>query len=1048
MQRVPAKVDFVALEEEILQLWESENFFAKLKQQVTGKPMFRFIDGPVTANNPMGVHHAWGRALKDCFIRYNVMNGKDCNFQNGFDCQGLWVEVEVEKQLGFQGKPDIEAHGLDKFSHACRDRVNTFAGVITDQSKRLGQWMDWEDSYYTHDDRNIRGIWHFLKVCSDNGWIYSKALPMPWCARCGTSLSEHEMAGSYKEMTHLSIYGQVPLLSDRSRRLLIWTTTPWTLSANVAAAVHPDLDYIEVKADDWDHTLILCEGAKKVLAGTGAAIVARFKGSDLVGERYETFHPEFKMQTGVEHRVVPWDVVDAAEGSGIVHIAPGCGKEDYELGKEIGLEPIVPIDENGMFFEGFGVLSGKGAADVPDEVAAILEASGKLFKAVDYDHKYPVCWRCKDPLVFRLVGEWFISCDEIRPRMKVAAADVQWKPAFMGARMQDWLDNMGDWCISRKRYWGLPLPFYVCADEDCGHLTVIGSMDQLRERALDPEKVDALPELHRPWIDDVDIHCEKCNKPVTRVAEVGDCWLDAGIVPYSTTGFFDDPEKFERSYPIEWVCEMREQVRLWFYSMLFMGTTLSDRSPYERVLAYERVVGEDGTMFSKTGYMIRFDEAADKIGADAMRWLYCRQPVTSDVRFGYAAGELAQRKLAGLWNIYSFVVTYALIDEPDCAAPLNMDALTVTDKWMLARSAELIEKTTAGYQDYDSPSVVREIESFLDDISNWYVRVNRRRFWKNEDAANQAAAYGVLYRAIKTLCLVLAPVAPFLTDSVWQNLVRSMEPDAALSVHHHAWPTAPAEWKNADLLVRTETVRSTLSLALNLREKASLRVRQPLRKMFVVGGEDCRVALAEQAELVKSELNVKELEIVDGTADFMRASLGLDFAVAGRALRKDVGKVKALLGGLDDDVQATIAAVQATGADVQLPGWDTPLPANIFSRKEVAGEGVEVSAADGITVALDTELDDALRQEGLVRDLVRKIQVLRKESGLDVSDRIRLSLVTEESDLVAGITQYESLISQEVLAIDLARETLADSLACEDWEIMGRKVQVALSRQG
>ena len=937
MQRVPAKPNFVQLEQDVLNAWEAEDAFGVLRKQIAGKPLYRFIDGPITANNPMGVHHAWGRTLKDAFIRFNVMNGHDCRFQNGFDCQGLWVEVEVEKELGFQGKPDIEAFGLDRFADACKGRIQKFADVITDQSKRLGQWMDWENSYYTHRDSNILGIWAFLKTCHDNGWIYRKGLPMPWCARCGTSLSEHEMAGSYVQMTHLSVFGQVPLIDEPSRRLLIWTTTPWTLSSNIAAAVHPDLDYIEVQAEGWDHTLILCEGAKRILAGTGAQIVGRFKGAELVGKRYETFHPDFEAQQGRTHTVIPWDAVDAEEGSGIVHIAPGCGKEDHALGLELGLDAIVPIDENGIFKEGFGTLTGHAAASVPQQVADLLDAENKLFKAEDYDHKYPVCWRCKDPLVFRLVDEWFIQCDEIRPRMKRAAAEVEWQPAFIGARMQNWLDNMGDWCISRKRYWGLPLPFYVC--DDCDGVTVVGNLDELKAKALDPATVDALPELHRPWIDDVSVRCDHCSAETNRVVEVGDCWLDAGIVPYSTTGCWTDPEGFERAYPTQWICEMREQVRLWFYSMLFMGVTLSDRSPYQRVLSYERVVSEEGAKFSKTGFMIRFDEAVEKMGADAMRWLYCRQPVTSDVRFGYGAGELAQRKLMGLWNIYGFYVTYALHDQPDAAAPLKPESLTVTDRWLLARLARMVDVCTEGFTNYDSPAVIVEIESVLDDISNWYVRVNRRRFWRNDNPADRAVAYGVLYRAIRTVSLVLAPIAPFITDQIWRNLVRSTEPDSPTSIHHARWPTAPQGWADSDLLTRTETVRTTISLALNLRDGAGLRVRQPLARAFVVGDSAALEALREQEGHILSELNVKTLVLSDGTAGFMRSELGLDFRKAGPVLRKDAGRVKGLLAGLDAaPPMPTWPQQWDTGTRCSCRAGKATLPAEIF-RQERGGPG-------------------------------------------------------------------------------------------------------------
>ncbi|MFA6004655.1 MAG: class I tRNA ligase family protein, partial [Elusimicrobiota bacterium] len=616
MKPAAAMPRLTEIDKRMLQFWKEHDSFEKLRTLRRDRPPFRFVDGPITANNPMGVHHAWGRTLKDAFIRYKAMRGFSCRYQNGFDCQGLWVEVEVEKEIGCKGKPDIERYGIDKFSRKCRERVDRFSRIQAEQSVRLGQWMDWDNSYYTHTDTNILGIWHFLKLCHKNGWLTQKALPMPWCPRCGTSLSEHEMSGSHQDLKHLSVFVHLPLQDDPKRRLLLWTTTPWTLSANTAAAVNPELQYAEVSSPQWDHTLILCKDAIDKIKAFTPKVLRVFSGSELVGLRFETFFPEFEAQKDVVHKVVAWSQVDAKEGSGIVHIAPGCGREDHELGQEQGLRQICPVDDNGNFLSGFGWLTGRNASSVADDVAGALEKAGKLLKSEMYTHSYPVCWRCKSEIIFRLVNEWFIRSEEIKPRLIQAAQAVNWMPDYIGKRMEDWLQNMGDWCISRKRFWGLPLPFYIC--KDCGEFTVVGSREELKKLAVDPAKVDALPELHKPWIDGVDIRCPKCTQPVTRVVEVGDCWLDAGIVPYSTTGYFQDRAAWEKQYPIEWVCEMREQVRLWFYSMLFMGVTISGRAPYEKVLSYERVISEEGTKFSKTGYMIHFDEAVEKLGGDAM----------------------------------------------------------------------------------------------------------------------------------------------------------------------------------------------------------------------------------------------------------------------------------------------------------------------------------------------------------------------------------------------------------------------------------------------
>lgn len=1047
MKPVDTEPDFLSLEREILAHWKAAGSFEELRRSFAGRPLFRFVDGPITANNPMGVHHAWGRTLKDVFLRYKVMTGHRVRYQNGFDCQGLWVEVEVEKALGFNGKPDIEAFGLDKFSRACRDRVNTYAAVISEQSARLGQWMDWDDSYYTHTDRNITGIWHFLERCHENGWLYRGHLPMPWCPRCGTSLSEHEMSSSYKEVEHLSVWVTAPLKDEPQRRLLLWTTTPWTLAANVAAAVNPELDYIEIKPEGADYTIIV--GAKAQATVGKGEVVARFKGAELLGRSYETFFPSFAAQSGIEHKVVPWADVQADEGSGIVHIAPGCGREDFELGQTLGLPAVRPVDGQGVYGEGFGFLEGRVAMDVAHDVAEALREAGKLFVARPYRHSFPFCWRCKGELIFRLVDEWFISCQEVRPAMLAAAETVEWKPAYMGKRMKDWLTNMGDWCISRKRYWGLPLPFFCC--DDCKHTTVVGSRASLRERAVDPAVVDALPELHRPWIDEVRIRCEKCGGAATRVPEVGDCWLDAGIVPYSTLGYFEDRESWEQTFPIEWICEMREQVRLWYYSMLFMGVAISGRAPYERVLSYERVIAEDGTTFSKTGYMIRFDEAVEHMGADAMRYLYCAQPVSSECRFGYELGSIAQRKLVALWNVYSFYVTYASIDRPNPLRDPSELPLDLTDRWLLARTAAMVERCTQGYEAWDTPLVLREVEAYVDDLSNWYVRVNRRRFWRSDDPADSQAAYVTLYTALERTIRVLAPITPFVTESIWQNLVRGQDPSAPASVHHARWPEPMDAWKDEGLLERTTLLRDVLRQALALREAARMRTRQPLTALHVHGPSRIVDTVREQEELVKRQLNVRDIAYPSATEAFETIVLGLDFGKAGPVLRKDVGRAKAALAELDAEAMAQAVAAQQASGPVHLPGFDEPLPAELFVRQRTPSPHFSVSEEHGRTLALDLRLNDELLAEGLMRDLVRQIQVWRKETDLAISDSIQVLLSSSSDTLLAAARRHRDTIAGEVLATRLellegSTESAPEGTRWLEAEIQGHPVTACIIR--
>jgi isoleucyl-tRNA synthetase len=1032
------------VEPRVLQRWNDADAFERLRALRDGAPEFRFLDGPITANNPMGVHHAWGRTLKDTVIRFHAMQGESCRYQNGYDCQGLWVEVEVERALGFRGKPDIEAFGLANFSRACRERVDTFAKVIADQSIRLGQWMDWEHSYFTYADENIEAIWLFLQTCFERGYLYEGHVPLPWCTRCGTSLSQHEMLGSYVEAEDLSLYVTADLLDGSGRALVLWTTTPWTLPANVAAAVHPTLRYDEV---EWENRrLVLSSGARKRLGIPDAAVRTDFEGRELVGLEFETFFPDLPVQAGVRHVVIPWEEIDAEEGSGVVHIAPGCGPEDYELSKELDLAVIAPLDAGGNYVDGFAWLQDRNAASVADDVTARLRAAGRVVKDELYVHSVPVCWRCKSHVLFRLVDEWFISVEEVRAPMLAAAETVSWEPPHIGSRMSDWLHNMGDWCISRKRYWGLPLPFYRC--DECNELTVVGSRNELRERAIEPSLVDDLPELHRPWIDDVKITCASCGEPASRVPEVGDCWLDAGIVPFSTLGYFDDPEGWKARFPAQWISEMREQVRLWYYSMLFMSVVLEGRAPYERVLSYERVISESGEKFSKTGHMIRFDDAVAAIGADPIRYLFCRQPPGVEARFGYEAGAQAQRRLAGLWNIASFFDTYAGIDRVEMVEPSTLgDALHVTDRWLLARAARLVDVATEAMSREDTPTTVREAEQFIDEVSNWYVRVNRRRFWRESHDRDKVACHSTLFEALRAVILVLAPIVPFITDELWHEAIRPFAPEAPESVHHARWPEVRASWRDADLLEATRAVRGVISTALRLREESRLRVRQPLPSLTIVAEGETRLDLARQQDTMAAELNVKRMIFADDLSDLEEDHLALDFRRAGPVLRNQLHATKGQIEELDDDERAAAIDAIRNGQSVRLSGWTEDLPPEIFTFERHPAHGVKAAETPtGIVVALDTRLDDDLVREGWARDVIRHVQELRKTAALQVSDRIELGLRTDGPELRAALETHLDTIAAEVLATAVVLGTLPDAAASKEFSVARTPISAALRR--
>ncbi|MFH1742171.1 MAG: isoleucine--tRNA ligase, partial [bacterium] len=882
----------------ILQFWEEHKCFETLVAKNRGGPRYSFIDGPITANNPMGVHHGWGRTLKDLYQRYYAMLGYDQRFQNGFDCQGLWVEVEVEKDLGMNSKQEIEAYGLDKFSRKCRERVNKFSKIQTDQSISLGQWMDWPNSYYTMSDTNVEHIWHFLKTCHERGWLYRGHRAMPWCARCETSLSQHEMLETYFEMTHKAIYVRFPLKERENESLLVWTTTPWTLLANVAAAVHPDLEYLRIVADG--HTLIVgAETAHRVgTEGKDYQVLETLRGKDLIGLHYDGPFDDLEAARDIDHRVIAWEDVGSQEGTGIVHIAPGCGQEDYELSQTQNLQIIQPVDETGAYLEGFGSFTGHRVEGLQKDIFVDLKAKGILFKTESYTHRYPSCWRCGEELIFRLVDEWFISSEEIRPQMREANSHVRWIPAHMQKRMDDWLVNMGDWCISRKRYWGLPLPFYICAA--CGKMHVIGSLQELRDLATEPFD---LPELHRPWIDEVRIRCTGCGKEVTRIPDVGDCWLDAGIVPFSTLKYFEDPEHWKAWFPAELILEMRAQLRCWFYSLLFMSVALEKTAHYKCVMTHEKVTDEEGREMHKSwGNAIWFDDAVEKMGPDVMRWMYLGQVTTEPLRFGFGPSREIKRKFLQFWNVYSFFVLYAQQDQPSLQYDrVPTENTRLLDKWLISRINSSAETVRSSIENYDVRKAVLTIESLWNDLSNWYVRRNRRRFWKEETGPDKVAGYQALYYALCTTCRLMAPFVPFLAENIYQNLARSIDASAPESIHHTPFPSCDKSLVDEDLEKGVALVQEVVSVGLAARNAAGQKVRQPLAcAMLAIPGEQQQFITPCEQDILE-ELNIKSVRFIDDPDRYIRRSVSLNLGNLKQRLGKRAGALKKAWVSVDQD---------------------------------------------------------------------------------------------------------------------------------------------------
>lgn len=1016
---LPPVPDHPALEQEILDLWDVEGTFAAVQEKNADGPRFSFIDGPVTANKSLAVHTTWGRTLKDVFQRYKALRGFHQRYQNGFDCQGLWIEVGVEKELGLNSKRDIEAFGLAEFAQRCREVVERSAREITRGSIRLGQWMDWENSYYTFSDINITYIWQFLKQVHDQGRLYVGHRATEWCPRCGTSVSAHELIGSYVDQDDPSLFVRFPLRDRPGESLVVWTTTPWTLPANVAAAVNSEARY-GLHDQEWraiERTDLEDEAFDAILTG-----------AEMVGWRYEGPYDDLSAERRVEHRVIAWDDVSVDEGTGVVHIAPGCGSEDFALSQVHDLPVVTPVDESGLFYPDFGWLAGSAARASAPDIIDDLQRRGFLVDAGTVSHRYPECWRCHTPLIFRISDDWFIRVDDkLRQQLRDANATIEWTPAYMGKRMDDWLVNMGDWNISRRRYYGLPLPFYRCA---CGWVTVVGSKDELSELAVDP--IDGLPELRRPWIDDVRIRCLACGDVVSRIPEVGDVWLDAGIVPFSTLGWkqaahvehgqatgaaagltgadLPDQEYWEQWFPAEWVSEMREQIRLWFYSQLFMSVVLVGRAPFQKVLGYEKMLDETGLeMHGSWGNMIEAEVAFERMGADVMRWQFCQQPPSQNLLFGFGPAADIKRKLLTLWNSVSFLVQYSNIAGvaprlADLDGVDDLNDLTALDGWIVARTHQLVVECEAAFERYITVDVLDAFESYVDGLSNWYIRRSRRRFWDGDEAPLR-----VLWWSITTSLRVIAPILPFLSEHLWRRLVSFQLPEAPTSVFLAGWPQS--EPPEEQILADVGLVRVAVELGRQARAKAGIRLRQPLSRAVIEGMTEVHGYVDE----IASELRVKQVEL--GTVEATQLRVQPKLPVLGPRLGGNIVAVRrALEEGrfvLRDDGGVEVEGFDLSGDDVLVERTDR--------------EGWAVAARGGVTIALDLALDEELELEARVHDLIHHVNTMRKEKGCELADRIALHLPAFDEALLV----HSDWIAREVLAVAVDASSATDEVSFE-----------------
>ncbi len=1105
---VSSKPDFVAQEHEILALWRERQTFARLRAQNAGGPKWSFLDGPITANNPMGVHHAWGRAYKDLYQRFHAMLGEDERYQNGFDCQGLWVEVNVERDLGFTSKRDIEAFGIAQFVTLCKQRVLTYAARQTEQSIRLGMWMDWNDpdelrrlgdllgtdpaavttiqgpdgpvtdsvemlvgrlgmsdtggSYFTFSNENNDLIWWFLAECHRRGWLYKGHDTMPWCARCGTGLSQTEMNEGYQDRDDPGLTVRLPLVDRPGESLLVWTTTPWTLTSNVAAGVGASMRYVRVR--QGEDQFWLAKGTLKTALDGPFEVLEEVAGSDLVGWRYSgpfddlpAVQDAFAAGTTsipdrpYEHVVVAWTEVGEDEGTGIVHIAPGCGAEDFQLGKSLGLPVVAPLDESGIFVDGFGSLSGRDVRDVAEPIIEHLRRIGRFQRLETINHRYPHCWRCGTPLVFRLVDEWFISMGPLyeQPRDTLSPAQVdaslryqimdvvdqiRWIPDFGHERELDWLRNMHDWMISKKRYWGLALPIYDCAA--CGTVEVIGGRDELRDRAVEGWDEFEGHTPHRPYVDAVRIACPGCGAPVERIKDVGNPWLDAGIVPFSTLHFREDRDFWADWFPADFITEsFPGQFRNWFYSMLAMSTVLRREPPFKTIFGYALVFGEDGRQMHKSwGNAIEFDEAADRMGVDVMRWMFAKARPEDNIAFGWHAADEARRELLILWNVYAFFVTYARLAgwRPGGHAPPVADR-PVLDRWILSQAAAAASAAEARLRDFDAVGATRALSAYLDGLSTWYLRLSRRRFSRSDDASDRAAAFATLHEALVAGARMLAPILPFLAESLYGNLVTTVSPDAPDSVHLTSWPAADlAAYRDEGLERSMDIAQGAVDLARTLRSTAHIKTRQPLATAWIAVPDRGLVIDAALVDLIAREINVRKVELIEDDSALVERSVKPLLPRIGKRLGSAIPSIMAAARSGDvkfeDDGSVTLAGVTLAADEVEIQA--TPRP------------GTAVAHRDGLVVVLDTELTADLIAEGDARELARAIQDLRRDASLELDDRIDLWV----GELPTAVAAHLASVATDTLA-ELADGQVPTDAVKGAVALDGGTVDIALRRR-
>jgi isoleucyl-tRNA synthetase len=1045
---VPPQVDLPELEREVLALWAEQQTFEKSVELTRDGEPWTFYEGPPTANGMPGTHHVEARVFKDVFPRFQTMRGRYVARKGGWDCHGLPVELAVEKELGFSGKADIEAFGVAEFNARCRESVLRHVDAFEQMTERMGYWVDTEHPYRTMDPSYVESVWWALKQIHEKGLLVEDYRVAPYCPRCGTGLSDHELAQGYETVTDPSVYVRFPLTSGphSGANLLIWTTTPWTLVSNALVAANPDLDYVTVS--DGRETLVLAEVLLDAVLGEGHegwTVGDRFKGTDLVGWTYRRPFDLVSWPGGPEphaHFVVVEDYVTADDGTGLVHQAPAFGEDDFLSCRRNDVAMVNPIDPTGHFDDGLPLVGGQFFRHANTALVDDLETRGLLFRHVPYEHSYPHCWRCHTALLYYAQPSWYVRTTAVKDALLRENERTNWFPDNVKwGRYGHWLENNIDWALSRSRYWGTPLPIWRCRE---GHQTCVGSLAELSEltgsdqSALDP---------HRPFVDEVSFGCpavldsgEGCTATATRVPEVIDAWFDSGSMPFAQWGYPHLPgskERFESAYPADFICEAIDQTRGWFYTLMAIGTLVFDASSYRNVLCLGHILAEDGRKMSKhLGNILEPIPLMDEHGADAVRWfMACSGSPWVARRVGHASIQETVRKvLLTYWNSVAFQVLYARAagwspdDATEAAAAPPVGERPVLDRWLHAETARLVVEVTAAYEGFDTQRIGSLLGQFVDELSNWYVRRSRRRFW-----AGDPAALRTLHDALVTVTKLMAPLVPFITERVWQDLVVPVTPDAPRSVHLSTWPEPDAAAADPELSSAVAIARRVVELGRAARAEAKVKIRQPLRRALVGTAAYERLGEELRAEIA-DELNLGELQPLSSAgADLVEHSAKGNFRALGKRFAKDTPKVAAAIAAAD--ASALAASLSATGnATVVVDGADVEVGAEEVLLSERPREGWSVVNEQGETVALDLEITAELRRAGLAREVIRLIQETRKNNGFDVSDRVALTW-SAEGETAAAVVEHRELIAGEVLATTMAEAESVDTLAVRDDEL-------------